>query len=263
MSQENQPVGTSEHDQEMIRVAEERGGQPASEESRPEWLPEKFKSPEDMAKAYSELEKKLGSKPAEEENSEDSTEENNSEEAETSEDSKEEKNVEEGKLDFDKYSEEVAKDGKLSDESMAQLEKAGIPKEIVQAYIDGQQVQSQSQVSRFYDVAGGEEAFGKVAKWAAENADQGLVAAYDKAINNGDLDTAYQLFTSITQSYKNTVGSEGRSITGSPASDSGDVFESWQQVSVAMSDPRYSGPRKDPAYVKSVEQKIARSKNLN
>ena len=27
---------------------------------RPEWLPEKFKSPEDMASSYSELESKLG-----------------------------------------------------------------------------------------------------------------------------------------------------------------------------------------------------------
>ena len=29
-------------------------------ESRPEWLPEKFKNAEDMAKAYGELESKLG-----------------------------------------------------------------------------------------------------------------------------------------------------------------------------------------------------------
>ena len=31
-----------------------------TEDNRPEWLPEKFKSPEDMASAYSELEKKMG-----------------------------------------------------------------------------------------------------------------------------------------------------------------------------------------------------------
>ena len=36
---------------------------------RPEWLPEKFKSAEDMANAYSELEKKLG-QPASEEQQE-------------------------------------------------------------------------------------------------------------------------------------------------------------------------------------------------
>ena len=31
-----------------------------TEDNRPEWLPEKFKSAEDMASAYSELEKKMG-----------------------------------------------------------------------------------------------------------------------------------------------------------------------------------------------------------
>ena len=30
---------------------------------RPEWLPEKFQSPEDMAKAYGELESKMGEEP--------------------------------------------------------------------------------------------------------------------------------------------------------------------------------------------------------
>ena len=29
------------------------------EETRPEWLPEKFKTPEDLAKSYGELEKKM------------------------------------------------------------------------------------------------------------------------------------------------------------------------------------------------------------
>ena len=33
---------------------------PTSEESRPEWLPEKFSSAEDLAQAYSELESKMG-----------------------------------------------------------------------------------------------------------------------------------------------------------------------------------------------------------
>jgi len=36
----------------------------APAEARPEWLPEKYKSPEDLAKAYKELETKLGSKDA-------------------------------------------------------------------------------------------------------------------------------------------------------------------------------------------------------
>ncbi len=63
---------------------------PQEQEDRPQWLPEKFKSAEDMAKAYSELEKKLGQAPQEEqaeaeqseaevENKEEQGEENTSE----------------------------------------------------------------------------------------------------------------------------------------------------------------------------------------
>ena len=47
--------------------------EPAGEEQqvdRPEWLPEKFKSPEDMANAYSELEKKMGQGTNEEQSAE-------------------------------------------------------------------------------------------------------------------------------------------------------------------------------------------------
>ena len=36
--------------------------QAAQPQDRPEWLPEKFKTPEDLAKSYTELQSKLGSK---------------------------------------------------------------------------------------------------------------------------------------------------------------------------------------------------------
>ena len=39
--------------------------EPQQTTERPAWLPEKFKSAEDLAKAYSELETKLGAKPTE------------------------------------------------------------------------------------------------------------------------------------------------------------------------------------------------------
>ncbi len=36
------------------------GVAPPEQSERPEWLPEKYKTPEDLAKAYGELETKLG-----------------------------------------------------------------------------------------------------------------------------------------------------------------------------------------------------------
>ena len=47
---------------ETVETPEEQQAEPQAEETteRPEWLPEKFKSAEDMAQAYAELEKRMG-----------------------------------------------------------------------------------------------------------------------------------------------------------------------------------------------------------
>ena len=54
------PEGTKEHEQAMVQLAEEAGAVERDDE-QPAWLPDKFESPEDMAKAYHELERKLSS----------------------------------------------------------------------------------------------------------------------------------------------------------------------------------------------------------
>ena len=54
--QEENPDANQEHDKAMLEKAE----QLESNSNRPEWLPEKFKSAEELVASYSELEKKLG-----------------------------------------------------------------------------------------------------------------------------------------------------------------------------------------------------------
>ena len=101
-------------------------------EERPDWLPEKFKNAEDMAKAYGELESKLGSQDKTYENE---TKLSNKEEQPT--DKKEgdlsiDKNAQEAVdkagLNLETLQQEYSKDGQLADKSYDALEKAGIPK---------------------------------------------------------------------------------------------------------------------------------------
>ena len=59
----NTSEGTQPTPEQMVEDAhraELERQQQEQDDGRPEWLPEKFSSPEDMAKAYSELEKKQG-----------------------------------------------------------------------------------------------------------------------------------------------------------------------------------------------------------
>ena len=102
-------------------------------EARPEWLPEKFGSAEDLAKAYSELETKQGQKT--EVTPEATTESNDSLEIDKAADDA----VESAGLNMVDLQSEYDTSGTLNDESFAALEKAGISKDYVDAFIAGQE----------------------------------------------------------------------------------------------------------------------------
>ena len=99
--------------------AEAPQGQPVEEEQeqeedRPEWLPEKFNAPEDLAKAYSELQAQFTKK--------------TQDETPASEDAR----------DFSKFTTEFAESGDLSSESVSEIESWGIPRDMIDGYVEGQ-----------------------------------------------------------------------------------------------------------------------------
>ena len=107
-----------------------------STQSKPEGLPEKFNSVEDLAKSYSELEKKLGEQTPKEEV--DPTSKATLKEDAPKEQKGEldiaEKAVASAGLNMENLSNEYAEKGELDAKSYEALEKAGIPKDIRQRY---------------------------------------------------------------------------------------------------------------------------------
>ena len=91
------------------------GAAPVLKTERPEGLPEKFNSVEDMAKSYQELESKLGQPKAEESTAEPKADENNLEIAE--------KATQAAGLDMGALNAEYAENGELAQESYDALEK--------------------------------------------------------------------------------------------------------------------------------------------
>jgi hypothetical protein len=207
---------------------------------RPAWLPEKFKSPEDLAKAYGELEKKQGSgvKPAVEP---------------VAQQQQQQQDV--SQTDFSNYTKELSEKGNLSDESYKALEAKGYPKAIVDDYIAGQQARQAATESKILESIGGREQFDKLAEWAGSNLNDGEKAAYEKAIDSGDPATIQLAVQGLHAKFLDANGRPPKLIGGGSASTS-DVYENWNQVTAAMNDPRY---RTDAAYRGKVEQKIGRS----
>jgi hypothetical protein len=249
------PGAPEGHDQAMIDLVDKSATIPsdnladdlqASSESRPEWLPEKFKSPEDMAKAYSELESKLGGKPADDATPSDKPQvpENPQQE------------LQKQGLDMTEFSQEFAQKGELSQESYEKLAKAGFDKDLVDTYIAGQQARAAQYEGTIKGEVGGEERYNQIVEWAKANLTPGEIAAYNNAVSSGDANQAKLAALGLSAQYSKAVGQEPNRLIGGGKGGSEDVFESTAQVTEAMRDPRY---KNDPAFRAKVQAKLSRS----
>lgn len=210
---------------------------------RPEWLPEKFKSPEELAKAYAELEAKQGA-PKQEPKRE-------TEAAKQA--------VESQGLSFDEFSQEYFVNGELSEDSYGKLEKAGIPRGVVDQFIEGQKAVAARLETEAKAVVGGEEQFQALAEWASEGLSEAELAAYNRAVSTGDLDQVKLAVAGIYQKFQEANPSEPKLVQGQGGKVTGDVYESIEQMRKDMASPEY---KSDPAFRRKVQEKLGRSSIL-
>lgn len=236
---------------------------PPVEEDRPDWLPEKFKSVEDMAKAYSELEKKLGGKtqtvdeaPKAPEKAQDGDQQAKATETPPTEDAAREA-VKQAGLDFNKLSEKYWEAGTIDESDYQALEAKGIPKTMVDQFIAGQEAILNATRSEVFNTVGGEARYDAMREWAANTFDGAEIDAFNRAVNSGQKDLAMFAVKGLKARYDAEQGFEPRTVvTGSSTSSTGEVYESIAQMQTDMSNPKY---KTDPAFRKMVERKLSRS----
>lgn len=221
----------------------------------------KFNSAEELAKAYEELEKKLGSAgktTEEDENTVDEDDEN---------DEPTQGEVEEilavAGLEYDTLAKEYADNGTLTEESYEALKKAGIPKKLVDSYIAGQEALVQKQqefaeatVKELKEIAGGDEGYTAVVKWASTSLSEEEISAFNMAIGSGNKALASMAIRGLVESYNREYGSTPKLLGGGNPGLAEEGFNDVDEMVKAMSDPRY---KTDAHYRKNVEAKVARS----
>jgi len=228
--------------------------QPA--QSKPDGLPEKFNSVEDLVKSYSELEKKLGGQSKEAidpvskatQKTETSKSDGKLEIAEQA--------VSDAGLDMSSLQKEYSEKGELDAKSYEALEKVGISKQYVDNYIAGQEAIANQQAVEIKETVGGDEAYQEMVDWASKNMTEGEKQAYNKAVNSGDMDTVKLAVNALKGQFERANGVEPKLVTGKAQPTAEQGFESWAQVTEAMSNPRYA---KDIAYQNEVKNKLANS----
>ena len=228
-----------------------------STQSKPEGLPEKFNSVEDLAKSYSELEKKLGEQtPKEVDPSSQATLKEDAPKEQKGELDIAEKAVASAGLNMENLSNEYAEKGELDAKSYEALEKAGIPKDYVDQFIEGQKAIGEKQTNTVKELVGGNDAYSEMANWAADNLTDAEKTAYNTAVNSKDLETAKLAVVGLKAKFEKANGSEPTLLDGKIASSGEAGYKSWAEVTRAMSDDRY---QKDPAYQAAVKEKLSKS----
>ena len=213
--------------------------QTSSEDQRPNWLPEKFKSAEELAKAYNSLEKEYSSR-------------------QTQETKPEEVKQEVQQRGLEKFYNEFAETGALTDKSYDELAKQGLDKDLVNSYIDGQKAVADKNTKAIQDVAGGAENYTELVNWAGKNLSEAEQTTFNNMVDGGDVEQAkFAVQGLMMKSGTNFNPNQPKLFEGTSDIVSADAFTSVSQVTDAMNDPRYE---KDPSYRKEVENKISRSK---
>ena len=244
-----------------VKSAETTTDKPVEEikptQSKPEGLPEKFNSVDELVKSYSELEKKLGEQSQPTEKSVDPVSKAELKGQPKSDLDIATKAVDSAGLNMESLSEEYAKEGKLADASYTSLEKAGIPKDYVDRFIAGQQAIADQQSSSVKEMVGGTQAYDSMSEWASQNLSETEKTAYNSAVNSKDLEAVKLAVVGLKARYSQATGSEPKLVEGKSSASGEQGFQSWAQVTQAMSDPRYA---KDVAYQTEVKNKLANSK---
>ena len=204
------------------------------EQERPEWLPEKFKTAEDMANAYSELEKKLGN--TEEESSESVAEPTEANSVVT------------------EASKEFYEKGELTDETYESLSKLGLSKELVDSFAAGQAALQENQSNVIKGEADGN--YDAMTDWAGNALNDEEMTAFNEAVSTGTVEQAKFAVKGLYARYQAEVGGSTPKLLKGETSGSGSMpFQSMQEVTRAMQDPRYK--EGDKAYHQMVDRRLA------
>lgn len=222
---------------------------------RPEWLPQKFNSPEQLAQAYSELEKKLGGgdKSQSGDENQDSADDNRQTPQASVDQAKDQ--LERAGLDFSEFQQEWEQNGQLSDDSYQKLEQSGFSRDFVDSWVAGQQALADRTANEVFELTGGQDNYQQMAEWASQNLSADELQAFNETIEKGTVGATKMAVAGLYARYTGANGSEPSMISGeAPGAATG--YQSRAQMTQDMRDPRY---KTDPAFRQEVERKIANS----
>jgi hypothetical protein len=269
ITQNENPALSPENEEMLAALAGEGDDKPA------ELLAGKYKSVEDLEKAYKELQSKLSrgeSLPPKAEDNNTADDQNGGDDEEDDKPAGDAREIygdliggklDDAGIDFQDMNVRWQQSGTLESGDYDQLAEAGFNKDMVDAYLSGLQYKaaqdtalSVKEVTSIKESLGGEAEYNKMIQWAGANLPPEEVEGFNQIINTQPMSAVKMAVAGLHARYTAVEGREPKLIGGRASKGSSDKFESTAQLVEAMSDPRYS---KDPAYQRKIQEKLGRS----
>lgn len=157
----------------------------------------------------------------------------------------------------------ITNGGKLTPASIAKLEEAGIPQSLVADFVAGQEARAQLNAQAIAEIAGGRKQLENILDYTGKYNIE-AANAYNKAFVEGRMDDLKAILRGMRATYEDRLGRDPRILTKGEVvagAEQEAPFMSWAEATAAQSDPRYK--RGDRAFIRSTERRIINSPVLN
>ena len=161
-------------------------------------------------------------------------------------------------ISYNALKEEYRTNGELSEKTLAQLEKAGYTRELVENFIEGQQARYEASYGVYIrNAVGGDKEYARLVKWAGNNLSSQEINRFNKAVTSNDIDIALVAVENLANRMEKAKGTPPKLVEGKPTAEHHTKgYASLAEMAAAMDDPRYE---KDTAYTERVERRIIAS----
>tara|TARA_Y100000592_G_scaffold76704_1_gene120099 strand:+ start:3399 stop:4184 length:786 start_codon:yes stop_codon:yes gene_type:complete len=227
----------------------------------------KFKTVEDMANSYKELEGKLGDIERTKEEPEATDEEPKAEESDFNAEELYGEGLasvlEEVGIDAEDITQRFTESGNINEDDYSKLNEAGFSKQVVDTYLDGLRGASANTedistaaATEIKNSVGGEEAYNELVQWSSNNLPEETIKSFDELLNTASVPVIKIAVAGLKAQMNQAQGYEPDLIGGRSPRSNNNPFQTPAEVTAAMNDPRYG---KDAAYTQSVYARLENS----
>jgi len=162
-------------------------------------------------------------------------------------------------VDWDDISDKLGTSRNLEESDIEKLTGMGIPREVIESYIELLETGNEAAQEKTIQYAGGQESIDQMFGWAQQNLTEDEIGNYNSILASPN----WRMAVDSLRVAAGMAGSSAAEDAGAPqllegasAPASGTGFASSQEMIAAMSDPKY---KSDPAFRNQVRLRVGRS----